>query len=286
MILIYEFAVGEDPGELSKHLWAHSIGHRIMQSDRGMQVWLSDPNHIGAATEVIQQWQQHPDMAVSAKTKPKTSGIAGTLLDSPVTTLILLFTAAVALLTSLGEDLATVSWFTITPFYVSGNNLHFLTLDQVLEQGQWWRLLTPAFLHFGVMHIVFNSLWIWDLGRKTERLVGKLAYLVGFVLVAVGSNLAQFVIDEYPVFGGLSGVVYGLVGFAWLLPLLIPRIPTLISKPLMVFFLIWLALGYTDLLGSVGLGNMANTAHLSGLAGGICSALLVRLLFRRLGSKF
>ena len=58
--------------------------------------------------------------------------------------------------------------------------------------GQYWRLLTPAFLHFGWLHIAFNSLWMWELGSKVERELGGVNMALLFCTIALVSNSLQF----------------------------------------------------------------------------------------------
>lgn len=60
-----------------------------------------------------------------------------------------------------------------------------------LESGEYWRLLTPIFIHFGVLHLLFNMLWLWDLGGAVESRRG-LWYFAGFVVVSgIGGNLVD-----------------------------------------------------------------------------------------------
>jgi len=155
--------------------------------------------------------------------------------------------------------------------------LHFypvLTLDAFVESPL--RLLGPALFHFSWLHIVFNTMWWWQLGGSVERILGKGALINLFLVTALFSNLGQFIVTG-PNFGGLSGVVYGLVGYVWWYGWLAPEKGLLISKPIIGFLLFWLVLGYVDVLPV----NMANTAHLLGLVSGCLLAAINILLMKR-----
>ena len=156
--------------------------------------------------------------------------------------------------------------------------LHFypeLTLDAFFQSPL--RLLGPALFHFSWLHIVFNTMWWWQLGGSVERILGKGALINLFLITALFSNLGQFIVTG-PNFGGLSGVVYGLVGYVWWYGWLAPEKGLMISKPIIGFLLFWLVLGYVDVLPV----NMANTAHLLGLVSGcLLAAVNVFLLKRR-----
>ncbi|NQZ90235.1 MAG: rhomboid family intramembrane serine protease GlpG [Colwellia sp.] len=155
--------------------------------------------------------------------------------------------------------------------------LHFypeLTLDAFFESPL--RLLGPALFHFSWLHIVFNTMWWWQLGGSVERILGKGALINLFLVTALFSNLGQFIVTG-PNFGGLSGVVYGLVGYVWWYGWLAPEKGLLISKPIIGFLLFWLVLGYVDVLPV----NMANTAHLLGLVSGCLLAAINILLMKR-----
>jgi GlpG protein len=155
--------------------------------------------------------------------------------------------------------------------------LHFypeLTMDAFLESPL--RLLGPALFHFSWLHIVFNTMWWWQLGGSVERVLGKGALINLFLVTAIFSNLGQFIVTG-PNFGGLSGVVYGLVGYVWWYGWLSPEKGLTISKPIIGFLLFWLVLGYVDVLPV----NMANTAHLLGLVSGCLLAAINILLMKR-----
>jgi membrane associated rhomboid family serine protease len=159
--------------------------------------------------------------------------------------------------------------------------IHNLALGPVtltwlgLPWSQPWRLLTPVLVHFGFLHILFNALWLRDLGRVIEARHGTL-YLGSFVLVSgVLSNVAQFEITESPMFGGLSGVVYGLLGLIWLGGKLRPRLGYGLTRATVQFMLLWLAMGF---LGNFG---VANYCHLGGLVVGMAWAYGAYLVERR-----
>jgi len=155
--------------------------------------------------------------------------------------------------------------------------LHFyteLTMDAFLESPL--RLLGPALFHFSWLHIVFNTMWWWQLGGSVERILGKGALINLFLVTAIFSNLGQFLVTG-PNFGGLSGVVYGLVGYVWWYGWLAPEKGLTISKPIIGFLLFWLVLGYVDVLPV----NMANTAHLLGLISGCLLAAVNIFLMKR-----
>jgi len=136
-----------------------------------------------------------------------------------------------------------------------------LSLDAFLSEPL--RLLGPAFFHFSWLHIVFNTMWWWQLGGSVEKTLGKGTLVNLLLLSAIVSNLGQYVVSGAN-FGGLSGVVYALVGFVWWFGYLAPQRGLSLSKPLVGFLLFWLLLGFADLLPV----NVANTAHLLGLLSG------------------
>ena len=138
---------------------------------------------------------------------------------------------------------------------------------QPFDYSQSWRFVTPAFLHFSILHIVFNLLWWWDLAGIVEKQHGKLRLILLFFFAAITSNLAQYYLVG-PYFGGLSGVVYGLVGYCWLFGMLNKNSKVNLPNAYFLFLLGWLALGFLNILPV----NVANYAHLAGLLAGLLVA--------------
>ncbi|NQZ09782.1 MAG: rhomboid family intramembrane serine protease GlpG [Algicola sp.] len=135
-----------------------------------------------------------------------------------------------------------------------------------------WRWFTPALYHFGLLHIVFNLLWWRMLAGLLEKHFSPSLLILFTLFAAVISNFAQFVVSGHNQFGGLSGVVYALMGFCWLYGRLKPEQSVKLADPLFVFGLIWLVMGYTKVLLW---SNIANTAHLSGLLAGLAFAVVI-----------
>ncbi|HEX5792569.1 MAG TPA: rhomboid family intramembrane serine protease GlpG, partial [Rheinheimera sp.] len=144
-------------------------------------------------------------------------------------------------------------------------------LLQLSEPTQLWRWFSPMLLHFSLTHLVFNLAWWLYLGRQLEQMLGFGLLLNITLSVALVSNAAQYFMVG-PHFGGLSGVVYGLFGYFWLAGRLNPAQGLHISNGLAGFMLLWLLLGFFDVLWV----SMANWAHLGGLVAGAGWAWVLR----------
>lgn len=144
-------------------------------------------------------------------------------------------------------------------------------VDVVVAWPTWeeaWRYVTPVFLHFSLMHILFNALMMLELGRRLEMAQGQVRWLLVVLVSALASNAAQFLFSPDSLFGGLSGVVYALIGYGWVYQRLRPG-PLLVLPGLMIMALVWQCFAFAGLVALAGLGNVANAAHVGGLLAGV-----------------
>jgi len=140
-------------------------------------------------------------------------------------------------------------------------------VGQILH-GHVWRLVTPAFLHFSIPHILFNLLYLRFLGGEVESKRGLARYLGLILLVAIVSNVGQYAITGSPLFGGMSGVVYGVFGYILMRERFAPQ-QGLSMPPNTTFWL----LGWFFLCMFGVIGGVANGAHAFGLASGMLAGL-------------
>ena len=154
------------------------------------------------------------------------------------------------------------------------------------QSGQYWRLLTPVFLHFSWLHITFNALWLWELGALIEKRLGTTMLLPLVLVSAVVSNAAQFMFGGPSLFGGMSGVVYALLGFCWVYNSLLPERSLPLPRPVIYVMIGWLLFCFVAPTELLGLGSIANAAHAAGLLFGCGCGLLIGLWYRfDLGSQ-
>ena len=82
----------------------------------------------------------------------------------------------------------------------------------LIQAGEWWRLLTPMFLHGSLLHLGMNSWVLYDLGPTVESLYGRQRYLVLYVLSGIGGNVLSYWWSPHTISIGASGAICGLVG--------------------------------------------------------------------------
>jgi GlpG protein len=129
--------------------------------------------------------------------------------------------------------------------------------------GEVWRLVTPIFMHFGVLHILFNMWWLLDIGSAIESRIGQFRYGALVLSTAILSNVAEYAWTGNPFFGGMSGVLYALFAYVWVRGRLDHTFGLQMPPATALILLVWLLLGFTGTIG-----NVANITHLAGLVAG------------------
>jgi len=102
-----------------------------------------------------------------------------------------------------------VSWITPEPDQV----LHWgADYGPYTLGGQYWRLITAMFLHFGIIHLAGNMWCLWSLGQLTEKLLGSVSVLGLYLLTGIGASLLSLSWDPMRVGAGASGAIFGIAG--------------------------------------------------------------------------
>jgi GlpG protein len=189
----------------------------------------------------------------------------------PVTYILIFISVGVFIVSRFGNDFSHLASLYISEKDISGfaqfsfwdaikeRFIHFQYLLPEIRQGEIWRLVTPIFLHFSVIHIFFNMMWLRDLGSMIEGRQSSWILLLLVLVIAAVSNLTQYFWGG-PIFGGMSGVVYGLFGYIWIRVKIDPGSGLIMDRRNASMMIIWLIFCFTGLVGPI-----ANGAHGAGL---------------------
>ncbi len=150
--------------------------------------------------------------------------------------------------------------------------------NELLQNGQWFRLITPAFVHIGLLHLIMNSYALWTIGPLVEKLYGSPRFLAIYLLTAAGGCLASFLnhARQQDLFGasaGASGAIFGLFGIIAVFSFryrneLPQRFLRALKSSVLPVIGLNLLIGYS-------LKYVDNAAHLGGLLTGAALALVV-----------
>ena len=196
-------------------------------------------------------------------------------LSNKIFVWLIAFACLVSFYSSFGSKLNLIEPIFFNKFLISFNQIQFYDFQTTyLLSNEWWRLVTPMFIHFSPTHLIFNSLWIYILGREIEQLDGKIIFIFLILFTSASSNYLQYSFSGPSLFGGLSGVVYGLLGYCFVSETFL-RINKFSFPPaIYIFMFVWLLIGFTGFLDLLGFGKIANFAHLGGLLSGILSGYI------------
>ena len=261
-IVVVNVPADVDLREFSQYLWGQGVSHRVVEDTDRKLLLVGDER---VAREVRQAYDHFETdssdiPAMEMPGKPETSQVFSRLLTRlPVTLIFILLSVAGSLLVYFDSNFDGVRYLTFYHFEMAGSGLEFYPPGL-----QYWRLITPIFLHFGLMHVAFNMALFWFLGQRIELLQGSRVMLGISLMIGFGSNMMQAA-AETAIFGGMSGVVYGLLGYGWVWGLMRPEKNLQIPNSILYFSVAMMVLGFVGVVGILGIGKVANIAHLGGL---------------------
>ncbi|HNV33983.1 MAG TPA: rhomboid family intramembrane serine protease [Bacillota bacterium] len=177
-------------------------------------------------------------------------------LKSPTISILVLNVLAFIMLEIFGgsEDLNTL--------VVAGAKVNIL-----VQHGQWWRLFTAMFLHYGLLHIALNSYSLYNLGTFAERIYGGWRFVVMYITSGLAGNLLSTMFGQPYVVGvGASGAIFGIAGSILYLGV---RRPELFKYIIGSRFITAIAI---NLVISFTIPGIDAWAHIGGLAGGFAIA--------------
>ncbi len=286
----------------SDYLTQLGIENRVIEESRGdknaYEIWVHEEDKLEQSEGLLKKFLENPDdeeyQGVSLKAKKikreakreakeqpqymdarTTIFYRGTTRSGALTILLILTCVVVGVLSKLGENTNAMKMLFITEYWREGAYIYWRKgLPEILN-WQIWRLFTPIFIHFGIIHLGFNMLWLWDLGNMVEDRKGTLFFALFILIVSGSSNWAQYLVSS-PGFGGMSGVVYGLLGYIWMKGKYDPASGLSLHKTTVAMMIGWYFLCLSGLVG-----HIANMAHTVGLVVGIAWGYLTSSHFKQ-----
>ena len=289
------------------YLLSHDIRAEVEQDDSQWSVWVKDEDKLSLARGCLEEFRADPAaprfreaatqaVALRQEDERRRHTQAKQTVDvrrdlwsqptarrAPLTMVLAIACVVVAMASNMGQNrrsqMVRALAFADPVQRISKRGEPPTTWGDI-QSGQVWRLVTPIFIHYGLAHIAFNLIWLFSLGAMIE--VRRSAAMLGLVVLAaaVAGNVGQALVTG-PIFGGMSGVVYGLLGFIWVRMYLAPGDGLRVSRDYILIMMIWMVLGFIGVLDRAFDIRVANAAHLCGLMGGVLVAILLPVGRRR-----
>src|SRR5713226_3249953 len=142
-----------------------------------------------------------------------------------------------------------------------------------IAQGQWWRFVTPIFIHIGMLHLIFNSYALWIVGPQVEKLYGGARFVILYVLTGVAGVYGSYSYHPYTISAGASGAIFGLFGVLLVFGFryrssIPPFFKRAVGTGVLPVIVINLIIGFT-------IPAIDNSAHIGGLLAGAALAAVV-----------
>ena len=260
--------------DFSKLLHAHGLAHRINEESGQQVIWVGSEAEADAVRIALERWLSAAQGAVNSSSARNAAGerivpdfrrflngAVAAIYYYPITALLFAVCLVVAIVSGLGvyPDRVAILFYPI----LASNGLLTL-LGDIKSFSDLGRTFTPMFLHFGELHLIFNMLWLWYFGRQLESIQSIWSFGALVLVTSFVSNTTQYMVNDANNFGGRSGVVYGLVGYTWVIHKLMPKSYLSLNSNMLVFFVV--ALVGMEILAS---SLVATAAHVGGLLSGL-----------------
>lgn len=141
--------------------------------------------------------------------------------------------------------------------------------NPLILEGEWWRFITPVFLHIGFLHLLMNSMALYYLGPLVERIYGNIRFVMIYLFAGFIGGVASFLVSPN-LSAGASGAIFGCFGALLYFGVVFPR---LFVRSLGFNILIVLAL---NLVFGFTIPGIDNAGHIGGLVGGFAAAGILR----------
>jgi GlpG protein len=273
-------------------LYVQGIDNEAERDGNRWAIWVHSDDQISAAVKLLEEFRASPNdprfLAGSPAEKLREQAKAqdaayqkrvvsgkkllpglGNYGFGFVTYALIFVSAVIFLLSKMGDDYERLAKLLINHISVDGDSISWQRGWGSVQHGEVWRLITPILIHFGFPHILFNMLWLRDLGSMFEARLSSTYFFVFVVVVAAASNAAQYFVTGQPLFGGMSGVNYALIGYVWIRGRFDPGAGLHVDRQSLIFSLVFFGLCFTPLIPHV-----ANTVHVAGLLLGMAWAFV------------
>ena len=313
----------EQANLFAAYLLTEGIATKLEAEGDVWEVWVKDEDQLDRASKEFEQFSAAPNSEkyrgsiqrasellreeerkrrVAQQNIVKVSETKIAQRRGPLTVLLIVLSAFVALMTNfeINIEMTNETYRTLTflgmqgPAATEAVNLAEGDFDNLglrlasITRLELWRLITPIFLHFGMFHLIFNMVMLFQLGRLVENRYGTIMFGILVLATAAISNFAQGTVPldldgsgpsydgNFLVtgFGGMSGVVFGLLGFAWMKSTYDRTAGFRLSQSTVMFLLGYMFFCMTPFADAVGLSNVANWAHGIGLVVGMAIGVM------------
>ncbi|MEX2365830.1 MAG: rhomboid family intramembrane serine protease [Pseudohongiellaceae bacterium] len=273
MFKTIEAPVSQDLAQFSRLLWQRKISHRIVRMDQVQVLAVPREENVASVQSLYRQWLDgsvRPDAMDSTDIRAyfnpgeTLSSFLLALIRTPLTIFIVVVCVVLSLLSGAGSDAGMVNRFLYPDFSFGGSTIFLSRVVENFTLLQFLNMISPILMHSGFIHIAFNMLWFWEFGKRIEAVQASWTLLLLIVVVALVSNTVQYLYGGSIYFVGMSGVVYGLLGYIWMWQLFDPD-KHLALPPAMIFIM----LIFLVLMSYINLEFVADAAHIAGLLCGV-----------------